>query len=182
MAKIPKAKREMAPEGVHKAVCINVIDLGTQEFTFKGKPQSARKVSIGFELLGKRNKAGEPFVVQQRYTFSNSKKSNLMKDLKGWLGVKDPDFDMDKCLGKSALITIKHDDAGEYANVTNVGGVPDGTKFPKPAKAPVSLYLSAEDFDESTFDSLPDYFKEKIAASPEYDELAAPKKPAKKGK
>ncbi len=179
MSKPPKSKRELAPEGVHKAVCVHVIDLGTQEFSFKGKEMSARKVSVGFELIGKKNAFGEPQVVAQRYTFSNSKKSNLMKDLKAWLGIKDPDFDLDGLQGKPAQVTITHSDDGEYANITNVGGVPKGTKFPKPATPWVSLYLD-ETFDQDVFDDLPDYFKEKIAASPEYDEVNAPKKPAKK--
>lgn len=182
MSKPPKAKRELAPEGVHKAVCVHVIDLGTQEFTIKGKQTSARKVSVGFELLGKKNGFGEPLVVAQRYTFSNSKKSNLMKDLKGWLGIKDPDFDLDGLKDKPAQVTITHSEDGEYANITNVGGVPKGTKFPKPTNKFVSLYLD-ETFDKDVFDDLPDYFKEKIASSPEYDEVAGPAKPkAKKGK
>ncbi len=179
MSKPPKSKRELAPEGVHKATCVHVIDLGTQTFTIKGKEQSARKVSVGFELLGKKNSFGEPFVVAQRYTFSNSKKSNLMKDLKAWLGIKDPDFDLDGLALKPAQVTITHTDDGEYANITNVGGVPKGTKYPKAANNFTSLYLD-ETFDRDVFDDLPDYFKEKIAASPEYDEVNAPKKGKKK--
>lgn len=185
MSSAPKAKRELAPEGVHKAVCVHVIDLGTQEFTIKGKQQSSRKVSVGFELIGKKNSFGDPLVVQQRYTFSNSKKSNLMKDLKGWLGIKDPDFDLDGLAYKPAQITITHSEDGEYANITNVGGVPKGTKFPKPVNKFVSLYLD-DTFDKDVFDDLPDYFKEKIASSPEYDEVAGSgggsKKKSKKAK
>lgn len=175
MSKPPKSKRELAPEGVHKAVCIHVIDLGTQTFTFKGKEQSARKVSVGFELIAKKNSFGEPLVVAQRYTFSNSKKSNLMKDLKAWLGIKDPDFDLVGLELKPAQVTITHSDDGEYANITNVGGVPKGTKFPKPVNQFTSLFLD-DTFDQDVFDNLPDYFKEKIAATEEYDQLNAPKK------
>ncbi len=182
MSKPPKSKRVLAPEGVHKAVCVHVIDLGTQTFTFKGKEQSARKVSVGFELLGKKNSFGEALVVAQKYTFSNSKKSNLMKDLKAWLGIKDPDFDLDGLANKPAQVTITHSDDGEYANITNVGGVPKGTKFPKAENTFTSLYLD-DTFEQDVFDDLPDYFKEKIASSPEYDEVSGPKKkPAKKTK
>lgn len=179
MSSAPKAKRELAPEGVYKAVCVHVIDLGTQTFTIKGKEQSSRKVSVGFELLGKKNSFGDPQVLAQRYTFSSSKKSNLSKALKAWLGIKDPDYDLDGLLGKPAQVTITHSEDGEYANITNIGAVPKGTKFPKPATGLTSLYLD-ESFDKDVFDDLPDYFKEKIASSPEYDEVVASK--PKKGK
>ena len=180
MSKIPKSKRELAPEGVHKAVCVHVIDLGTQEFQIKGKTQSSRKVSVGFELLGKKRTDGNVHVIATRYTFSNSPKSNLMKDLKAWLGIKTNDFEMDNLLGKGALITVTHTDDGDYANVTNVSGLPDKGKLPKPETPLTSFYL--DDFDKDTFDGLEDYFKEKIAMSPEYDDVAAPKSKTKKGK
>jgi hypothetical protein len=178
MSKPPKAVRELAPQGVHKAVCVEVIDLGTQ-VSANPKFQDAHKVSVGFEISGKRKKNGEPFVVAQRYTFSANKKSNLSKDLKAWLGIEDvAKYDLIDLLGEGALVTIKHTDGGEYANITNLGGLPSGTKVPAPVSELVSLFLD-DTFDVDVFEALPDHFKEKIAVTDEYAEVAE-NRPAKK--
>lgn len=179
--KIPKSKGEMCPEGVHKAVCVYVVDMGTQEPS-NPKFSAARKVRVGFELQGIRKKSGDPFLLFQSYTFSSNPKANLMKDLKAWLGIKDKDVDMDELLGKGAMVTVSHSEDGQYANVTNITGLPKGVKLAKPETKPYSLYLD-ETFDADVYNELPDSFKERIAASPEYDEVAgAPSKPKKRGK
>ena len=41
---------EQAPAGTHVARCIKLIDLGTQFGEYQGKPTSARKVVVSWEL------------------------------------------------------------------------------------------------------------------------------------
>jgi hypothetical protein len=74
------------------------------------------------------------------------------------------------------MVTIEHKetDAGTFANITNVGMVPKGTKLRKYTEPLKSLYLD-ESFDQEVYDALPDFLKEKIAGSPEYAAVMTPK-------
>lgn len=185
MSAIPKGSgaRELTPEGVHNANCVQVIDLGTQTVTFKGEERQSRQVQLAFELADEKTSEGNAFVSYRKYTYSSSPKSNLMKDLRAWLG-KDKvtgDFEMDTLLGKPAMITIEHSETerGTFANITNIGGLAKGMKPKKPTEPLRSLYLD-ESFDSATFEELPEFLKEKIMVTKEYEEFGADAKPAKK--
>jgi hypothetical protein len=187
MPKIPQTKkREAAPEGTHNAVCVGVVDLGTQESTYKGDTKQQRKISLAWQLVDEQTSEGEPIVVYRKYTYSDSPKSSFMKDLKAWMGVKDGDFDVANLLGKGCLITIENNEAengNTYSNVVSVSGVPKGVKIAKPSVPLKSFFLDEEEFDEDAFDELSDVTKGIIAQSPEYIALTqAKKKPVAKGK
>jgi hypothetical protein len=188
MPKIPTGKkRESAPEGTHNAVCVNITDLGTQTTNFKGEEKTARKILLGWQLVDELTEDGEPILVYKRYTYSDSAKATLMKDLKSWVGVKSgADFDIATLLGKGCLVSVENNEADNgnvYSNVTSVAGVPKGVKVGKPSVALKSFFLDEEEFDEDAFDELSDKLKETIAASPEYIALTTgKKKPAAKGK
>jgi hypothetical protein len=182
MGKIPKVG-ELAPQGEHKAKCVYVIDEGTQPPPASQPDwEPARKVCIGFELQGVKKKDGKPFYVNTVMTFTMSKRGNLGTFLKGWLGAvakKLDDFDMDTCLGKDALVEVVH--KGGYANITDVS--PAKGKHAPSVMKPFSFYLTPEEFDESVLNDTSkiwEKMKERIAASPEYDELKAPKKKGKR--
>lgn len=183
MSRIPKSSgRELAPEGTHNAVCVAVVDLGTQPSEQWG---DKRKVQLAFELVDEKTSKGEAMVVYRQYTFSPSPKGNLIKDLRAWQGkdaVKE-DFDMDELLGKPASVTVEHNDTerGIFANISNIGSLPKGVKVKKPTEPLRSLYLD-DSFDQDAFDELPDFLKEKIMVTKEYAEISkpAPKKGKKK--
>ncbi len=181
MSRIPKNKsRELTPEGAHVASLCQIIDLGTQD---GGEYGPRHKIQLAYEVLGMKTSTGEAYVSYRQYTYSPSPKGNLMKDLKSGFNVKDADVEMDDLLGRTCLITIEHadTDAGTFANVTNVGQVPRGTKIPKAVEELKSLYLD-DSFDQEVYDSLPDFLKEKIASSPEYAEVMTPRMKQKKQK
>jgi hypothetical protein len=173
--KVPKGKeREPAPIGAHNSVACQVIDLGTQEPN-DPKFQAARKVQLAFELVDEKTEEGSPFVVYKSYTFSASSKSNLSKDLKAWLGIKEPeDFDLADVLGKPALINIEHKEkkngSGIRADISSITPLPKSMKAKKGTEPLKALFLD-ESFDEDTFNDLPDFMKTMIAASPEYAEI-----------
>lgn len=183
MSKPQSTPRELCPEGSHASVCLGVIDIGTQDVTFKGQSKRQKKLYIQFEPQGVEKEDGTPFVVSLRATNSNSDNSTLAKTLKSWLGVKDiSDYDLAQCAGKAALITITHSDSGDFANIATITPLPKGMKVGKPQGEVQSLFLD-ETFDEDVFNSLNDRIKEKIMSSPEYDAvLAAQKKGTKKPK
>ena len=179
MSKPQSTPRELCPEGAHPSVCTGVIDLGTQVVTFKGTEKKQKKLYIEFEPQGVEKESGDPFLVSLRVTNSDSDKSTLVKTLKSWLGVKNAsEFDLAQCVGKSALITVSQSEDGQYANITNVSGLPKGMKVGKPVAALRSLFLD-DTFDETVFESLSDKAKEKIMSSPEYDAVLAAAKPKK---
>ncbi len=184
---IPKGGSwENAPEGTHNATCVNVIDLGTQEGQYEGKPTSARKIQLGFELDGPRNSKGEPFYISKTYTYSASPKSNLMKDLKSWLKVTSGEYDMENCLSKIAMVTIAHvkseSNGNVYANIVSIVAPLSSTKKLKQTQAEHRSLFLDETFDQDAYDNLSDNLKEKIADSPEFMDIMAELNSKKGGK
>ncbi len=186
--KAPKGKpRELAPEGTHNAILVQIIDLGTQP---SGNPKfkDSRRLQLAFELVGPglKTEDGSPFVQYRQYTFSSHAKSQLAKDFKAWLSVKDmSDYDVDAALGKQALVTIEHKEieSGTFANVSNISAVPKGSKMFKATEPLKSFYLDPKEFDEAAFKELPEFLQTKIAGTEEYAECIAAttkKKPTKK--
>ena len=173
-SKIPAGKpRELPSEGSHNAVCVSVLDLGTQPARTEGWDDS-RKVAVELEITDETQSDGKPFLLSKEYTFSASPKSKLSQDLKVWLGVKDPsDFDMETLLGKGATISVVHveskSNGNTYANIAGIMGIKG--KAPKAVSPLKSLFLNEESWDQDTFASLPEFWKNKIVASPEYSNV-----------
>lgn len=176
MSKPKKAPRELVEEGSHNAVCVGFIDLGTQESKNEKFPARPRAL-LQFELVDLSTKE-RPVIMSREVTFSGHKKSKLAEILKGWLGVKDAtEYDMEGVLNKPALLTVVHaeTDAGEFANIENVSGLPKGTKIKKPTATVQSLFLD-DTYDAEVFEGLPEWIQNKIIDSPEFQEISKPKK------
>lgn len=121
-----------APEGVHDAVCVDVVDLGWIEVNWQGKISKSHKIRIAWELDKEmpKDENGESkgrFIVTGRYTFSMDKKSNLRKMLKSWRGrdftKEEMDgFDLEKIIGVPCQIVVSHNDKDgtTYANIESV--------------------------------------------------------------
>lgn len=185
MGKIPSgSQRELAPEGNSQpGVCIGFTDLGTQAASNPEWPDQ-RKCQIAWQLVDEQTKDGKAMVVYKKYTYTDSEKGNLAKDLKSWLALKSiKGFDPDELLGKAGLLSIIHEetDRGTFAKITSVAGVPKGMKIRKHTEPLRSLYLD-ENFDQEAFDELPEFLRNLIAPTPEYAAIMEPrmKKGAKK--
>jgi len=163
---------ERAPEGNHVALCYRVIDLGTQSTQFGEK----RQVLFSWELPNELMESGEPFVVNsRRMTLSGNEKGNLRIMLESWRGrafTKEDfaTFTIESVLGKPCLLNIVHEENTEtqktYAVVKAVTPIPKGTQSPPSHN--LIVFFSFDEFDHSVFESLPDYYKELIVATPEY--------------
>ena len=117
---------EPAPEGVHQAVCVDVIDLGLLEVTWAGQTKKQHKILISWQLDEARDD-GKPFLVSKRYTLSLNEKANLRKDLESWRGRKftleeEMGFDVESILGANCLLNVQHNkkDDKTYANVISI--------------------------------------------------------------
>lgn len=190
--KAPKKQGETCPEGNHPFTVIGFIDLGTQDAPAGTDWAAARKCVVELECTSLKKKDGTPHILSKRFTFSSSAKSTLAKTLRAWLGVKDAaNFDMEDLLGKTGFAKVEHTekDGNTYANIVALAEAPKGVKI-KPALTPSRLlFLDKDNWDQEVFDSLPEFYQEKIMSSPEYDDMPRPKvktKPApaakKKGK
>ena len=176
--------RELCPEGTHNAVCVTILDLGTQAHEKWG---DKRKLNVAFEV-DEEDEEGKRFIVFKTYTASLAQKASLTADLKSWLGIKiekGEEFDMDTILNKPGMVTIVHNESTDgkvYANVDTITSLPKGIKPLKPNAEVVSMYLEEGSFDQEVFDNLPDFIQDKIKVTEEYKTLMASRVAKRKAK
>jgi hypothetical protein len=120
------------PEGLHQAVCVDVVDLPDQETAFGVKDMI--QITWQTEDIEGQDKDGnltgksQRYLVFRRYNASLNKKSSLYKDLVAWRGRKFTleelaGFDVEKLIGANCQIQVAHnakDGGGFYANVQAV--------------------------------------------------------------
>lgn len=153
-----------APAGLHRAACVDVIDLGWQEDNMSNKLKP--KIAIVWEIEEEMKEGGR-FVVRSHYNIPQSlrnDRSSLVQDLTSWRGRKFNEdelknFEIDNILGAACQINLIHAIVGDktYANVDSI--VPahrDGKLIPS------GKYKRAKDRDDwkapaiSAFDDLPE--------------------------
>jgi hypothetical protein len=121
IAKDTRKEFTPAPEGLHQAVCVDVVDLGLVEGPWGAKP----KVRIVWQLDQTNPETGKRFVVSQQYTLSLNEKATLRHHLEAWRGRKFSaqelqGFDLEKLLGVNGQVQVVHalsDDGRIWANV-----------------------------------------------------------------
>lgn len=178
---------EQAPAGTHLARCVRLIDLGTQYGDYQGKPTASRKIVVSWELpnatMSEGDFAGKPFIVGKWYTASIGEKANLRKDLVNWRGRDFTDdelkgFDVKKLLGVPCLLSLTPNDKGKV-RVTGIMKPPPGTECPAQINPPLYFSLEKDEFSQTTFDGLSDYWKTEIKKSPEWGDLQGKPGPVK---
>lgn len=173
---------EKCPPGNHLAICYEVLDLGTQETTYKGEMRKKHMIWVGWETPLELMDGGRPYVIGRRYTLSSNENSALRKDLERWRGKAFTDeefgsqgtFTIESILGKGCFLNVVHTEKGDrtYANVEAVAQMPKGTQTPPQVNPSVYLSLDPAEYDSDTFHGLSDRMQETIASSPEFAELA----------
>ena len=163
-------------EGVYQAICTRLIDLGMQYS--KQYNNTSRKIMLGWEIIGETMEIQGDVVqrmMHKSYTSSLSEKSNLRKDLQAWRGrAFTPEelkgFDMKNILGKGCQMQIIHSqgaDGNTYANIASIMALPKGMNLPSPEELVFLDLDNAATF--GAFDKLPDFIKEKIKQSQDYE-------------
>lgn len=158
------------PEGTYTAVCVQVIDLGTQYSEFYGK--STKKVLIGWELMGMRNEHDEPWLVHRRFTASLGTKAALRIALRAWRGREFTDAEIDafnlrNIVGAPCMLNITHRKDGDstYADISGVMALPAG--MPKPTPTLPKIVFDIENWDDAVFKTFSDNLKKTIMSSDE---------------
>ena len=98
-----------APEGLHQAVCCDIIDMGLQDNKF-GPPREVVKISW---QLAERMEDGRRFLVSRPFTSSTYEKAGLWNFLTSWLGHRfsrqeREQFDLETLLEKNCQVQITH--------------------------------------------------------------------------
>ena len=170
---------EKCPAGNHLAVCIEVIDQGTQEETFAGETKTRRKIYIGWETPHETGEDGKPFRIGRSYTFSASEKAALRRDVESWLGKNlseelQKGFSMQSLIGKGCFLNVVHEENNgrNYANIHSVAALPKGTVAPGPTHETIYFSLDVDEYNPAVFETLSPYMKEKISHSPEWDKIS----------
>lgn len=120
-ASYQKGEFTPAPEGLHQAVCVDVVDQGLRQTQWGEK----HKVQIRWQIDQADEKTGRPFLVTASYTLSLHKKANLRQHLEAWRGQRFSEdelqgFDLEKLLGVNCQLQIVHsigDEGSVFANV-----------------------------------------------------------------
>jgi hypothetical protein len=140
MAIIAKAGASFtpAPAGTHTAVCVDVIDHGVIEVTYKSQLQRQHKITIVWQI-DVNTDDDKPFLVRRRYTCSLNEKATLRRDLESWRGRAFTDdelrsFDLEGLLSVGALVNVIHEarNGSIYANVASVMRLPKNMTAPVP--------------------------------------------------
>jgi len=157
-----------APEGTHRGVCVQVVDLGTQDTNFGDK----RQIRLAFEI-DERMEDERPFLIGKTYTLSLNEKANLRRDLESWRGTKLHEgeaFDLSTIAGKPCMVSVVHSQSAAngktYANIASVLKMPKGMEPLTPEGKVVVLDLDTQTWGDAIQD-LPEYWQTKILASPE---------------
>ena len=187
-------ERVRPPDGLHKARCICVVDLGTHINQYVKDPKPQRKVLVQWELPEElyeftEENGEEPFIVSKEYTASLSEKANLRKDLESWRSKsftkeEREGFDLKNLIGVACQLTLITKTAkasgNERTEVSTI--VPIGKKTKVPKQITESMYFvigdgaDEEPGTEEEFDALLEWMQKKIQDSPEGSHYGQKKK------
>ena len=135
IASKPKSQFNPAPEGLHSAICCDVVDLGMLPSPWGDRHQI--EIRWQLDLIDQKSKGKWPFMVTRKFGLSLGPKSHLRPILESWRGRKFTkeeleSFDLEKLIGVNCQVQVIHNivDGGEtYANVQAV--VPPAKNAPK---------------------------------------------------
>lgn len=174
--------------GSYVGRCIKIIDLGTQDDTYKGEPKKVRKIVFMWELgasliQGDGPMKGKPHIVSGKWSFSMGNKANLRKMIQSWAGVKAmtdeqaAEFDVGKLLGKNALVNLLESKKGNIF-VDSVIKRPEAMPALPPVNEQVLVSLDPAEFKPEAYAKLSDHWKDIISLSPEFAQLSGKMPPA----
>ena len=165
----------VATEGLHTGVLYQIIDLGTH---FSEKFQNTqRKIRFTWELSEELMEDGRPMSISKECTLSANEKATLYKLIKGWTGQDISDgFDLRPMLGRAGNVNVAHgvnEKGRTYANVDGVTPLKKSEVAPPQVNPSVIFDMTGGAVDTAVFGKLPEFLKERIMASPEYQEAVS---------
>lgn len=173
--------------GKHLAILYSVVDLWTHQQTSQHGTKEVRKVQLSRELPTvlhefKPGEGEKPAAVRKKYTLSMYKMAELRMIVNNilWLDLSDVearDFDLSNLLGVMCQLQLVHDsyEGNNYVKPTNYISLSEEEKEFYASKwikqYNPSVLFSLDEFDQAVFDNLPQFIKDIIIQSPEYNEI-----------
>jgi len=167
---------EVVPAWTFIARCISIIDLGTQEDSYKWEIKQLRKISIKFELPTKLDSNWSPFLIYKDFTYAMWETSNLSKFLKSWrwqayqTGELETFNIYQEYLNKPCQITVEQKKSktsdNVYATINSISPLMEWIVAPE--RINDLVWFNLESFNPSVYDWFNEKLKEMIAKSPEY--------------
>ena len=125
------------PEGIHPAVCVDVMDLGLVETEFQGVKKMVNKVKVVFETEMKTTD-GSDSTVAKSFTASLHPKSNLAGFLSKWRGrpvAPGESIELQKLIGACCTLVISHQKSLSGKTYASIDAVSKPTKKVTPSGA-----------------------------------------------
>ena len=122
IAKDTQKEWVLAPEGLQRAVCVDVVDHGIQETEYGDR----HKVDLRWQSNERDIETGKRYLIVNWYTLSLHEKATLRQHLESWRGCKfKPEqvrdgFDLERLIEVNCQLTIVHSvskNGRTYANV-----------------------------------------------------------------
>lgn len=182
------------PVGSHAARIYKLVDMGTQVQTeqvngvwidkikkdFKtqepildseGKTQIVKKeeIAITFEIPSETHDFGngdKPLVIEKVYPISLHEKAGLTKVVVASLGEVPEVLEIKDLMGKEVMLTIGRTAGGNH-KIEGISPVPKGLPVGVAVNETVSFML--DEFNVDLFNTLPEFRRQDIALSPEYE-------------
>lgn len=98
------------PEGIHPAVCVDLIDLGLVESEWQGQRRLINKLRLVFETE-QRGEDGRNCIITKTFTASLHPKAKLSEFVGKWRGrpvVPGESIDLSKLIGANCTLVISH--------------------------------------------------------------------------
>lgn len=172
-----------APEGLHHAVCVDVVDLGEVTANFSGEEKTFLAIRLVWQIDKLMSEDGDfprRFIVAKRYNRSLHEKATLRQHLESWRGQRFSNMDLEvdgvdleKLIGANCQVQVMHRESaynGRTSTFANVSAVlPPPPDVPK--LAPDGNYVRVKNRDQlqSTTSSKPE-----AEPSPEEEEQEVP--------
>jgi len=173
------------PAGNYVARCYSMVHIGTITEEYLGEKKTMNKVRLTWELptelkVFKEEKGEQPYVLSKDFTLSLHEKATLRKWLESWRGKafnnqETERFDITKLVGVPCMLNVIHKekkDGNMRADISSISAMPKGLLCPEQMNP--SVIFSVIEFDQTVFDTFPDFLKDKIRSSKEYKEMESP--------
>ena len=185
-------------KGIYHATCFRMVDLGTQDNTYKGETNKRLQVRLDFEITEALDPDtnqvlmadGRPFGVGKEYTASLFESANLRKDLESWRGKSFTQEELDSLeltdfLGCTVKIEVgltqqTAEFAGGNPKIMRLSEPRNGTEQVATVNPQVAFDMSVycDEFNGNSnanskamcdvFDEVPAYLQKKVEESYEY--------------
>lgn len=179
MAESNGSSFELMAAGAYAARCYSMIYMGTLKEEFNGEVKNQKKVRFSWEFpteqkIFKPENGMQPYVISKDFTLSMHEKASLRKFLESWRGQaftedQAKSFDVTALLGKPCMLNIIHKpkkNGDMRLDMASVSKLPKGMECP--TQINTNFVFTVLDFTQTEFDVLPEYIKDKVKTSKEY--------------